>query len=255
MITKSAMSFRKNKDWKMILYAKAGQGKTTSIKYLKGKTLVLDLDNSFKVLEGVSDNIQQYRFDNGTPEGREFDRTKPIEDLNTFLSDEDIQNMGKDWDNLVIDNVSSLEKDWFVEKGRSSHNKISNEIQDYSQWMNYFARVITSIYMIPNVNILITAWEKKIENELESGQTFSQYAPDIRDKSLNGFLGLADVVARLVVNPKTNGRGAILEGDNTVYAKNRLDERTVAPIEELFVFDNKKTEEKPKVKQEKEGTK
>lgn len=73
MITKSAMSFRKDKDWKMILYAKAGQGKTTSIKYLKGKTLVLDLDNSFKVLEGVSDNIQQYRFDNGTPEGREFD--------------------------------------------------------------------------------------------------------------------------------------------------------------------------------------
>lgn len=254
MITKSAMSFRKNKDWKMILYAKAGQGKTTSIKYLKGKTLVLDLDNSFKVLEGVSDNIQQYRFDNGTPEGREFDRTKPIEDLNTFLSDEDVLKAGETFDNLVIDNVSSLEKDWFVERGRNSKNGISNEIQDYSQWTNYFSRIITTIYMIPNLNILITAWEKKIDNELESGQTFSQYAPDIRDKSLNGFLGLADVVARLVVNPKTGGRGAILEGDNTVYAKNRLDERTVAPIEELFNFDNNKTE-KPKTKQEKEGTK
>lgn len=254
MITKSAMSFRKNKDWKMILYAKAGQGKTTSIKYLKGKTLVLDLDNSFKVLEGVSDNIQQYRFDNGTLEGREFDRTKPIEDLNTFLSDEDVLKAGETFDNLVIDNVSSLEKDWFVERGKNSKNGISNEIQDYSRWTNYFARIITTIYMIPDVNILITAWEKKIENELESGQIFSQYAPDIRDKSLNGFLGLADVVARLVVNPKTGGRGAILEGDNTVYAKNRLDERTVAPIEELFNFDNNKTE-KPKTKQEKEGTK
>ncbi|MEE6675115.1 AAA family ATPase [Pediococcus acidilactici] len=251
MITKSAMSFRKNKDWKMILYAKAGQGKTTSIKYLKGKTLVLDLDNSFKVLEGVSDNIQQYRFDNGTPEGREFDRTKPIEDLNTFLSDEDVQGMGKDWDNLVIDNVSSLEKDWFVECGRKSKNGISNEIQDYSRWTNYFARIITTIYMIPDVNILITAWEKKIDNETERGQTFSQYAPDIRDKSLNGFLGLADVVARLVVNPKTGGRGAILEGDNTVYAKNRLDERKMAPIEELFNF-GKKQETKTT---EKEGTK
>lgn len=245
------MSFRKNKDWKMILYAKAGQGKTTSIKYLKGKTLVLDLDNSFKVLEGVSDNIQQYRFDNGTPEGREFDRTKPIEDLNTFLSDEDVQGMGKDWDNLVIDNVSSLEKDWFVECGRKSKNGISNEIQDYSRWTNYFARIITTIYMIPDVNILITAWEKKIDNETESGQTFSQYAPDIRDKSLNGFLGLADVVARLVVNPKTGGRGVILEGDNTVYAKNRLDERKMASIEELFNFE-KKQETKTT---EKEGTK
>lgn len=235
----------------MILYAKAGQGKTTSIKYLKGKTLVLDLDNSFKVLEGVSDNIQQYRFDNGTPEGREFDRTKPIEDLNTFLSDPDVLKAGETFDNLVIDNVSSLEKDWFVERGRNSKNGISNEIQDYSQWTNYFARIITTIYMIPNLNILITAWEKKIDNEAESGQTFSQYAPDIRDKSLNGFLGLADVVARLVVNPKTGGRGAILEGDNTIYAKNRLDERKMAPIEELFNFDNKNIEEKPKVKQEK----
>ncbi len=242
MITKSAMSFRKDKDWKMILYAKAGQGKTTSIKYLKGKTLVLDLDNSFKVLEGVSDDIQQYRFDNGTPEGREFDRTRPIEDLNTFLSDEDVQNMGKNWDNLVIDNVSSLEKDWFVETGRKSKNGISNEIQDYSRWTNYFARIITTIYMIPDVNILITAWEKKIDNETESGQTFSQYAPDVRDKSLNGFLGLADVVARLVVNPKTGGRGAILEGDNTTYAKNRLDERRMASIEDLFNFNNQNTE-------------
>ncbi|QOP74156.1 AAA family ATPase [Pediococcus acidilactici] len=253
MITKSAMSFRKNKDWKMILYAKAGQGKTTSIKYLKGKTLVLDLDNSFKVLEGVSDNIQQYRFDNGTPEGREFDRTKPIEDLNTFLSDPDVLKAGETFDNLVIDNVSSLEKDWFVERGRNSKNGISNEIQDYSQWTNYFARIITTIYMIPNLNILITAWEKKIDNEAESGQTFIQYAPDIRDKSLNGFLGLADVVARLVVNPKTGGRGVILEGDNTVYAKNRLDERKMAPIEELFNF-GKKQEAKTKTT-EKEGTK
>ncbi len=253
MITKSAMSFRKDKDWKMILYAKAGQGKTTSIKYLKGKTLVLDLDNSFKVLEGVSENIQQYRFDNGTPEGREFDRTRPIEDLNAFLSDSDVLKAGEAFDNLVIDNVSSLEKDWFVERGRNSKNGISNEIQDYSQWTNYFSRIVTTIYMIPNVNILITAWEKKIDNETESGQTFSQYAPDIRDKSLNGFLGLADVVARLVVNPKTGGRGVILEGDNTVYAKNRLDERKMAPIEELFNF-GKKQEAKTKTT-EKEGTK
>ncbi len=247
------MSFRKNKDWKMILYAKAGQGKTTSIKHLKGKTLVLDLDNSFKVLEGTSDNIQQYRFDNGTPEGREFDRTRPIEDLNTFLSDPDVLKAGEVFDNLVIDNVSSLEKDWFVERGRNSKNGISNEIQDYSQWNNYFSRIITTIYMIPNLNILITAWEKKIDNETESGQTFSQYAPDVRDKSLNGFLGLADVVARLVVNPKTGGRGVILEGDNTVYAKNRLDERKMAPIEELFNF-GKKQEAKTKTT-EKEGTK
>lgn len=251
MKTLSSMNVHRDKDWKMILYAKAGQGKTTSIKYLTGKTLVLDLDNSFKVLEGISNNIRQYRFDDGSEEGRPFDRSHPLEDIQAFLSDKDVQSAGKSWDNLVIDNVSSLEKDWFVEMGRKSHNGISNEIQDYSQWMNYFSRIITTIYMIPNINIVVTAWEKTIENSTESGQSFSQYAPDIRDKSLNGFLGLADVVARLMVNSKTGGRGVILEGNNSIYAKNRLDKRTSAPIEELFNFGSTKKS----TKQEKEGTK
>lgn len=234
----------------MILYAKAGQGKTTSMKYLPGKTVILDLDQSSKVLDGEKD-IVPYRFDDGTKDGREFNRSKPIEDMNMFLSDPDVTRLGESFDNLVIDNVSSFEKDWFVEMGRNSHNGISNEIQDYSQWNNYFSRIITTIYMIPNINIVITAWEKVIENNTESGQSFSQYAPDIRDKSLNGFLGLADVVARLMVNTKTGGRGVILEGNNSIYAKNRLDKRTSAPIEELFNFGSTKKS----TKQEKEGTK
>lgn len=236
MITQSTNNILKTANWKMILYAKAGQGKTTSIRYLPGKTLVLDLDNSSKVLAGIAPNVALYKFDNGTKDGRPFNREQPIEDMNTFLSDSDLKEVSKNFNNLVIDNVSSFEKDWFVEMGRKSHNGISNEIQDYSQWTNYFARVVTTIYAIKGINVLITAWEQKIENELESGQTFSQYAPDVRTKSLNGFLGLADVVARLIVNPKTNNRGAVLEGNNTIYAKNRLDNRTLAPVEELFEF-------------------
>ncbi len=236
--------------WHMILYAKAGQGKTTSMKYLPGKSIILDLDQSSKVLDGEK-NISPYRFNDGTKDGREFNRSRPIEDMNAFLSDPDVLKLGESFDNLVIDNVSSFEKDWFVEMGRNSHNGISNEIQDYSQWNNYFSRIITTIYMIPNINIVVTAWEKTIENNTESGQSFSQYAPDIRDKSLNGFLGLADVVARLMVNSKTGGRGVILEGNNSIYAKNRLDKRTSAPIEELFNFGTTKKS----TQLEKEGTK
>ncbi|GKT04397.1 AAA family ATPase [Furfurilactobacillus entadae] len=244
MITQSTNDIAKAASWKMILYAKAGQGKTTSLRHLPGKTLLLDLDNSSKVLSKIAPNVDLYKFADGTKTGRPFDREHPIEDLNSFLADPDVKASGKKYDNLVIDNVSSLEKDWFVEMGRKSHNGISNEIQDYSQWTNYFARVVTTIYMIPNINILITAWEQRIENELESGQTFSQYAPDIRLKSLNGFLGLADVVARLIVNPKTGNRGVMLEGNNTVYAKNRLDDRKVAPIAELYKFGSKQSQEK-----------
>ena len=60
--------------------------------------------------------------------------------------------------------------------------------------------------------------------------------PEIRDKVRDGLLGLADVVGRVFVNPKTGGRGAILEGNDAVYAKNRIDDRKFVPIEKLFGF-------------------
>lgn len=147
---------------------------------------------------------------------------------------------------MVIDNISSLEKDWFVEKGRASHNGISNELQDYSQWTNYFARIMIVAYSLDNINILTTAWETQNDVTTETGQTFSQYAPQIRKSVRDGLLGMADVVGRVVINPKTGGRGVILQGNDGIFAKNRLDDRTSAPIEELYSFgsEQKKTTKK-----------
>ncbi len=139
------------------------------------------------------------------------------------------------YDNLVIDNVSSFEKDWFVEKGKGSHNGISNELQDYSQWTNYFSRVMTAIYALP-VNVLTTAWETQRQITTENGQQFNQYAPEIRQSVMDGMLGLCDVVGRLIINPKTNGRGVMLQGNDSIYAKNRLDNRTMCAAKDLFRF-------------------
>lgn len=233
----NAKNIKRNKSWRVIIYSKPGIGKTSSIKYLKGKTLVLDLDNSAKVLEGLDIDVI------------EFDRSKPEEGLVEFLKQ--APELAKQYDNLVIDNISSLEKDWFVEKGRKSHNGISNELQDYSQWTNYFARIMITAYSLKDINILTTAWETQNDVTTETGQTFSQYAPQIRKSVRDGLLGMADVVGRVVVNPKTNGRGVILQGDDSIFAKNRLDDRKLAPIEELFDF-GKKPE--PKV-EKKEGAK
>ncbi|KRM62078.1 phage nucleotide-binding protein [Paucilactobacillus vaccinostercus DSM 20634] len=233
----NAKNIKRNKSWRVIIYSKPGIGKTSSIKYLKGKTLVLDLDNSAKVLEGLDIDVI------------EFDRSKPEEELVEFLKQ--APELAKQYDNLVIDNISSLEKDWFVEKGRKSHNGISNELQDYSQWTNYFARIMITTYSLKDINILTTAWETQNDVTTETGQTFSQYAPQIRKSVRDGLLGMADVVGRVVVNPKTNGRGVILQGDDSIFAKNRLDNRKLTPIEELFDF-GKKPE--PKV-EKKEGTK
>lgn len=217
-----ASEIERTHNWRVLLYGKPGLGKTSVIKNLTGKTLVLDIDHSSKVLSGT-ENIDVI----------EFDRNHPTEFIKIFLTE--IDSLLSEYDNLVIDNLTSLQSDWFVEAGKSSKNGISNELQHYNQWTNYFLRVLTAIYSKP-INIYVTAWEDTRELTLDTGQLITQYVPQIRSNVLNQLLGLTDVVGRIMVNVKSGNRGVILEGSEGTYAKNRLDERTACPIEELFNF-------------------
>lgn len=217
-------SQERSKNWRICIYGKPGVGKTYSARYLPGSTFILGLDNSLKTL--AHQKMQAAK----------FNRTKPIEEMNDFIT-KILPDVAKNFDNLVIDNVSSLEKDWFVEKGRESKNGISNELQHYSQWTNYFTRLISAIYQA-DCNVLVTAWERQRQITTENGQTFNQYAPDLRDSVLNDFMGLTDIVGRMVIKPKDGERGLILEGNDGIYAKNRLDNRKGCKVEDLFTFDN-----------------
>lgn len=232
-ITK-ATDISRTQYWRVLLYGKPGLGKTSAVKGLTGRTLVLSLDNSHKVLSGIP-NVDVRTIDD---EGLEsFNRNEPIEDINIFLKELDA--VISDYDNLVIDNVTSFQSDWLIERGRSSKGGIRNEIQDYGDWTNYFLRIMTKIYGLP-INVYVTAWEDTQEISLEDGRVITQFVPKIRKQVLSELLGWTDVVGRIKVNPNTGNRGAILEGNDGVYAKNRIDSRTACPIDELFKFEGEK---------------
>ena len=72
-ITKATDLSRTN-NWRILIYGKAGLGKTSQIKHLKGNTIVLSMDNSHKVLEGIP-NVNVRTIDD---EGKiSFDREHP----------------------------------------------------------------------------------------------------------------------------------------------------------------------------------
>ena len=209
-------------NYRWLVYGVPGVGKTYLSTYLKGKTYLLSLDKSYK-------RISQLQ---GT-DIWELDPAKPIEDLSEFVRDFSPDQ----YDNLVIDNLSNLQKLWFIEMAKESKNGLDNQLKHYNEFSNWLIRFISKAFSW-NVNILVTTWEKQSQVTDPSGQIFEQYGPDLRNSARDYLMGNCDMVARLIQKPKTGERGCILQGSIDTYAKNRLDQRKGCKVEELFTFDD-----------------
>lgn len=220
------MEFIKSEEMKrsdffnIMIYAKPGAGKTSTIKYLEGKTLLLDCDGTSKVLSGLPNITIAI-----------LDPRNPIQDMADFYGY--AKTHSKEFDNVVIDNLSHYQKLWLMFNGRNTKSG-QPELQHYGKFDTHLIDMISIFNSLPDTNVVYTAWETTRQIQMESGQLYNQFLPDIRDKVVNHIMGIVPVVARLIRNPETGHRGFLLSENNGNFAKNQLDNREFALQEDLF---------------------
>ena len=209
MKTTNGADMKRSAKAKIITYSKPGDGKTTVAGLLPGKTLVFDIDGTSQVLEGYA-NVDIAKIDG--------------EDAHNSI----IQFYGhakanvQKYDNIFIDNLTHYQKLWLLNKGEKTKSGMP-ELKDYAILDNHLLKLV-EIFNALDANVIYTTWETTREIIHDDGQKYNQFLPDIRDKIVNHIMGINHVVARLV--RKADGeRGFILEGNQTIFAKNHLDAR------------------------------
>lgn len=204
-----------------LLYAPPGTGKTHTLNFLEGKTLYVAIDKTQQPLKGNEDvDVMQFNTHEAWEEWNS---------LIKWLSNNDLSK----YDNIAFDNVSELFRAMLGNLGRVGKNNRVPEMRHYQQ-IDFF--IIDSIRYINSLNkrVIYTAWETTDEFHTEEGQLFNRSFPDIRDKILNNFMGLCQVVGKLAINHRTKKRGFILQPSNSVFAKNQLDQRDFCLQEDIF---------------------
>lgn len=214
-----------NNDACYLIYGNPGFGKTSAIKHIEGNTLVINIDKSAKVLRGCP-NISIVDID-----------THKIWDEWLSLVKELLAGAANDYDTIVVDNVSELFRACLANLGRDGKN---HRVPTQADYQRVDFTILDSLRALLQLKkrIVFTAWETSDQWTDENGMIYNRAMPDIRSKILNNFLGLTDVVARLIKKTTEDGeevRGFILQPSASVYAKNRLDDRKGCKVDELCV--------------------
>lgn len=212
-----------------LIYANHGMGKTYALGFLPGKTLVIDIDGSSSTLKNHPNAKNMYiKKINSSNVWNEW-----IEQVSDIIKN---PQKYEEYDNIAVDNVSELFRSALSDLGtKGSNDGVPNQ-GDYQKSDFMLLRSLRALNNI-NARIVFTAWETTDQYTSSSGQSFTRSMPDIRNKILNNFLGLVDVAARLIVTEDKEGndkRGFIMQPTESVYAKNRVDDRKGCKVDELI---------------------
>ncbi|HER0913400.1 TPA: AAA family ATPase, partial [Streptococcus pyogenes] len=136
----------KNNDSCYLIYGNPGFGKTSTAKYLPGKTIVINIDKSAKVLRG-NENIDIADIDTHKIWGEWLDTVKEL-----------LNGAANDYDNIVIDNVSELFRACLANLGREGKN---HRVPSQADYQRVDFTILDSLRALLQLNkrIVFLAWE------------------------------------------------------------------------------------------------
>lgn len=228
----SAKNIRRFDHWTVLIYSEPGKGKTTIVKSLKGRTVLFSSDGMYQVLEQL-DGLTVL----------EMDSEKPIEELGDFYRF--LRKNVDEIDNIVFDNLSTFQKMWLNSMATETQSGMP-QLKDYAVLDRVLFDFVASLKKLKK-NVLLLAHEKKEEITMESGRTYSQFMPDVRN--LNAIMGIVPLVGRLVIakNPDTEKqeRTIVLQPTQSTRAKDQLigNMQTIKQMDLLPKLQNKNEEE------------
>lgn len=217
-----ATEIKKYQNWTCLIYSEPGIGKTTMVKSLEGRTIVFSIDGMYQVLHQLPD-VDIVVMDPKDP-------NKELGNFYKFI----LKNL-KEYDNIVIDNLSTFQKFWLNAQASLSKSGMP-EIKDYGVIDRVLIDFIASLKQL-NKNLLLFAHEKKVEITRESGGVYTQFQPDVRN--LDAIMGIVPVVGRMIImkEPETQKRKRIivLQPTQSTRAKDQLigDLQTIEQLELL----------------------
>lgn len=227
MKTLAAEDIQRFSNWTAIIYSEPGKGKTSMVKALTGRTILLSVDGMYHVLSGQKDVDIVL-----------IDPKEPNNELGNFYRHL-LKNINK-YDNIVIDNLSTFQKFWLNAVANDTKSGMP-EIKDYGIIDRVLMDFISSLKSL-NKNVLIFAHEKKVEITRESGGVYTQFQPDVRN--LDAIMGIVPIVGRLVIyknqESQKDERIIVLQPTQSTRAKDQLigDMPTIGQMELLPKLQN-----------------
>lgn len=208
-----------------LVYTQSGGGKTVNSTLVaapnRKKNLLICSDNSSIVLKN-------------------FERKNLIiQNVGTVKDFIDAYQAGyqsKQYDNIILDNLSDLIDMWLLELDASG--KFKDFRQAYQLVYQSLKRLSRESALL-DCNTIFTAWSDNMEITLPTGEIAVRLQPKIPAKILDNVCGLMNVVAYINTAVDADGNKRwyyVTEGKPTLMAKDQIGCRKSCMPEDLFKF-------------------